>query len=50
MELIIEKVRELFFVLLFTKSTFTSVTCNKLSAAREFIDCKMTAVSTSLTS
>ena len=49
-ELIIEKVRELFFVLLFTKSTFTSVTCNKLSAAREFIDCKMTAVSTSFTS
>ena len=50
MELIIEKVRKLFFVLLFTKSTFTSVTCNKLSAAREFIDCKMTAVSTSFTS
>jgi len=49
-ELIIEKVRKLFLVLLFTKSTLTSVTCDKLSAAREFIDCKVTAVSTSLTS
>ena len=44
--LIIKKVRQFIICFFFTKTSFTTVTCNKLTSSAEMIDGKTTVVGT----
>ena len=47
---IVKNIRYVFFVFGFSYSTFTSVTCNELTATGKFIYCEQTTVCTAFTS